>query len=115
MYNTYTVRTGETIGDVCLNATGTLSNWESILNANNFLDWVPDLYPGQKIIIPDGAEIQNNVLVVTAQYPANNDMGIPNFDDLANEFISTFGEIWILLTGQWNDGGYWMDQKQWID
>jgi phage tail protein X len=90
MINYYTVKTGETITDVCLNATGTLANWEDILNANGFTDWVPELSPGQQIIIPDGAEIQNNVLQITEKYPANNDLGIPNFDDLVNDLIATF-------------------------
>jgi phage tail protein X len=115
MINYYTVKTGETITDVLLNSTGTIANWEAVLNANNFTDWTPDLYPGQQIIIPDDSEIQNNVLVVTTKYPANNYTGIPNFDDLVSDLITKFGEIWILNNGVWNDGGYWIDSAQWID
>ena len=51
----YIVRNGETFSDVCLNATGDINQWEVILKANNFTDWVPDLYPGQSIYIPDSA------------------------------------------------------------
>lgn len=90
MSNYYTVRTGETIGDVCLNATGTIDNWEEILNANGFTEWTPDLYPGQQILIPDSVELQNNVLVVLTKYPANNDSGIPNLNTLISQFIATF-------------------------
>lgn len=115
MINYYTVRTGETIRDVCLNATGTIDNWEAILTANNFSEWVPTLTSGQKIIIPDTVEIQNNVLVITTQYPANNDANIPNLNALISDLISKFGENWILTTGQWDDTGFWLDQAKWID
>ena len=90
MSNTYAVRTGESISDVCLNATGSLDNWESILNANGFTDWTPELFPGQQIIIPDTVEIQNNILVVTTKYPANNAAGISNLFSLIDQFIANF-------------------------
>lgn len=97
----YTVRTGETIVDVCLNATGTIANWEIILNANNFTDWTPDLFVGQQILIPDAVEIQNNVLIVTTKYPANNAPGISNLISLIDQFISTFTQT-ILFTADNN-------------
>ena len=50
--NYYVVRGGETIKDVVINATGTIDNWDVILTANDFTDWVPSLIVGQKIIIP---------------------------------------------------------------
>ena len=91
--NYYTIRAGETIKDVCLNATGTIDNWEDILNANNFTEWVPDLFTDQKIIISSDVEIQTNVLIITNKYPSNNDVGINNFEMLVNDFISNFGNI----------------------
>jgi|YelNatPaOPRAMG01_1025707.scaffolds.fasta_scaffold37442_5 hypothetical protein len=86
----YFVRTGETITDCVINATGTIDNWEEILNANGFTEWVPDLYPGQQVLIPDTVELQNNVLVVLNKYPANNASGISNLDSLISQFIATF-------------------------
>jgi len=50
--NYYVVRGGETIKDVVINATGTIDNWDAILTANDFTDWVPSLRVGQKVIIP---------------------------------------------------------------
>jgi phage tail protein X len=113
--NYYTIRENETIKDVCLNSTGTIDNWESILNANNFTEWVPSLSVGQKIIIPPNAEIQNNVLMITTKYPSNNSPDISNFDALVNDFISNFGNYWILQSSYWDDGGVWEDSNKWID
>lgn len=113
--NYYTVRENETIRDVCLNYTGTIDNWELILNANEFTEWVPSLLAGQKVIIPTDVEIQNNVLMVTSKYPSNNGPDISNFDALVSDFISNFTNNWILATSYWNDAGEWMDSEVWID
>jgi len=113
--NYYTVRENETIKDVCLNSTGTIDNWESILNANDFTEWVPTLTAGQKIVIPPDAEIQNNVLFVTTKYPSNNGPDIANFDTLVSDFISNFSNYWILQSSYWDDLGQWIDMAEWLD
>ena len=91
--NLYTVKIGETIGDVILNATGNLLNWQTILDANNFTDWNPDLYIGQQIIIPSDVDLQLNVLNQLTLYPVNNDSGIPDIDLLIIDFINTFTQV----------------------
>jgi hypothetical protein len=113
--NYYTVRENESITDVCLNSTGAIDNWEAILTANEFDEWVPTLSAGQKVIIPVDAEIQNNILMLTSKYPANNGLEIPNIETLISDFITTLGMPWILDTGYWDDSAYWLDQKRWID
>ena len=75
----YTVREGETILDVAVNATGSPVNLEAILDANNFDTWTPALTPGQVIIIPDNVEIQPNNLQDLKSYPVC-DAGFLPFD-----------------------------------
>ena len=58
----YIARDGETITDVILNATGSLFNWDAILNANNLTDWTPDVISEQAFIIPDGVVIDSDAL-----------------------------------------------------
>lgn len=110
----YTVRVGETITDVVLNSTGSIANWDLILQANNFTDWVPDLEAGQVIIIPDTVTKDLNALRTLQQYPANN----RSVADVYT-FIEVIADIitnnWILATGQWNDSAVWIDTKNWID
>ncbi len=69
---TYTVKLGETITDVLLNTTGTINNISAILEANELTTWTPELTPGQILIIPDGLEIQDNVLQQMKTYPSTN-------------------------------------------
>lgn len=88
--STYTIKEGETITDVSLNATGTIGNWSLILEANGFTDWTPALVAGQSIIIPDGVEIQNNTLRELKIYPAANNPGISNLDEQISELIGKF-------------------------
>lgn len=90
MSKIYTVKEGETIVDVSLNATGTINNWFAILDANNFLEWTPKLIAGQSITIPDTVEIQSNVLRALELYPACNNAGINNLNAQILELISKF-------------------------
>ena len=85
----YTVRSGETLSDVILNSTGSILNWEDILNANGFTDWSPELYVGQQIIIPDDIIGQSNVKNVLDTYPANNNSIASDFDDQVTAFITS--------------------------
>ena len=87
----YIVSQGETIGDVILNATGDLTNWETILTANGFLDWNPKLFTGQEIVI-DYLILQKNNIIQFNSYPLNNDSGINDLDNKINEIISNFGD-----------------------
>ena len=47
----YRVNGNEEIRDVLLNATGTIANWEEVLNNNRFEDWTPDLTINELIFI----------------------------------------------------------------
>lgn len=58
----YIAKEGEHITDVILNATGSLSNWDSILSENNLTDWTPDIQTGQVFVIPSGAIIDADAL-----------------------------------------------------
>ena len=99
--NYYTVRYGENLSDVCLNATGDLTNLPNILDANGFTDWNTPLNVGQQIIIPNDSNIQPNVLYSTQQYPANSGLGVPNVDTLIIEILNNWMSEGLLL----EDGG----------
>lgn len=90
--NTYTVKPGETIGDICYNSTGTIKNLELIINANGFTSWVPDLTPGQKLIIPDTVEIQTNVLFQLSKNPTSNKPNICNLNEQISILIEKFAK-----------------------
>lgn len=83
---TITVSQGNYISDVVLNGTGLISNWNAILQQNNFSEWVPDLINGQVIEIPDG--LTNNPVAIAnlKQYPANN-FSVP---DIYNQIDQIF-------------------------
>jgi len=86
---TYTVQAGETITDVCINATGTINNWGLICDANGFNTWTPTLTAGQVIIIPDAVEMQTNVLYELNQRPVcNNSVPDSKINDVINEMIN---------------------------
>lgn len=68
----YIVKSGDTIGDVVLNTTGLITNWEAILNENDMDSWTPDLSGGEIVKIPD--VIANDLEAVRAMkmYPVCN-------------------------------------------
>lgn len=70
----YIVKEGETITDVVINSTGSIDNYDIILEANSFNDWTPSLYAGQSIVIPDTVTIQSNILSIMANYPVCNNI-----------------------------------------
>jgi phage tail protein X len=90
MSKIYTVKQGETIVDICLNATGTINNWSLILDANNFTSWTPLLFAGQNVTIPDGVEMQTNVLRGLLLYPACNNNQNRELSSQISELISKF-------------------------
>lgn len=114
MSSTYTVKVGETIGDVVLNASGSIANWDAILTANGFTDWTPALIPGQVLIIPDGLTIDLNSQRQLANYPAANSITNSILANIANVFNTIFNN-WILQTTYWNDVAVWIDIKTWND
>lgn len=71
MATNYICSDGETILDVCVNATGTPNNLEAIISANNFNTWCPELTQGQIIIIPDNVEMQPNNLLFLNNNPVS--------------------------------------------
>jgi len=58
----YTISQGESITDVVINSTGDISNYNSILDANGFTTWTPNITVGQVVLIPDTVTYNNNVL-----------------------------------------------------
>ena len=89
-FNYYIIRPGDTIGDVSLNATGTINNWEKILTANAYTEWVPALTAGQQVIIPPDVEMQSNVKRELNIYPACNAPNISDLSSKINQIISIF-------------------------
>lgn len=116
----YIVQPGESIWDVTLNATGSLhaaaslDNLDAVLEANDMEDWVPDIFPGQVIAIPDTAVPDLNALRSLQAEPLCNN----SVSDILEKIIVTFDLFtsnWILTTGFWNDSAIWIDTKTWID
>ena len=74
----YTVRQGETIYDVCMNANGSLYSLDENLDLNGFDTYTPTLEPGQELIVSD--VVRNNAAVeVLQQHPLNGE-SIPPAD-----------------------------------
>jgi len=90
MPSIYTTKQGETITDVLINATGTINNWELVIDANDFDTWTPILIAGQSIIIPDSVEIQTNILNSLAGNLACNNLQITDFDDQLTVLLNLF-------------------------
>ena len=88
----YIVKQGETITDVVFNSTGSLDNWQTILDLNGFSDWTPVLYTGQKVLI-DYVALNTNNLVVFNKYPLNNDSGINDLDLQIANLIVNFEDV----------------------
>jgi len=112
--SSYIVKQGETIGDVVLNATGSLSNWDAILEANGAKSWIPDLVAGMVMKIPDASPIDPNTKRQLAGYPACNASINDVYQKIGNVF-DTINNNWILATGFWRDPAVWIDTKNWID
>ena len=86
----YIVRPIEEIRDVLLNSTGTIVNWENILNDNDFTDWNPELNLSQQIIVDSSNQIQPNTLSYFNISPANNNSGISDFETQVTDLFSNF-------------------------
>ena len=111
----YTVRVNETIGDVVMNSSGSIENWDLIVQNAFFSEWVPSLFAGQQIPIPSTINLNSNVYRSLNAYPANN-FSVP---DIYNQIDALFALLdndpWILATSFWRDIGIWQDEKFWID
>lgn len=111
----YEVLFGNTIGDVVLNSTGKIDNWQAILDANN-LDWNPQLTAGQLIAIPSTVDMDLNAFRALQEFPVNNN----GENDIYNQINTIFdilsgADRWILATSYWNDYGIWIDTSFWMD
>ena len=114
MSSYYPVQEGQTITDVVINSTGSIANWDIILQANGFDQWVPQLTPGQMIIIPDTVTYDLNALRNLQDYPANN-YSVPDVAEQIAALDALTNNNWILSSGRWNDNAVWQDTKNWID
>lgn len=82
---------GNSISDCVENGTGDITNWNAILNENDFSEWCPNLYNGQIIQIPASANLNLGNIATLQTYPANNN-SVP---DIFEQIDSIFG----ILTG----------------
>lgn len=115
--NTYFIVTPfSTIGDVVMNSTGDIQNWGSLLDANQFSTWTPDLFAGQKIAIPTTANLNLNNFRALNTYPANN-FSVPDIIEQINAIFEQLSpdNDWILFTDFWRDIGFWRDNAVWQD
>lgn len=67
---TYIVKQGESIKDVALNATGSISSWNSILQLNEYTSWNPILTAGDEVIVPE--VVDSIVYSALSIYPSCN-------------------------------------------
>lgn len=93
---TYTVKTGEVITDVVINATGNINNWELILQANNFDTWTPKLLPDQQIIIPDSCVLASNIISELRKYPICNKKPV-DWETQLNNIINRGQNNYVLM------------------
>jgi len=114
MASTYIVKVGDTIRDVCINGTGSMSNWDAILSANGFDTWTPLLTAGQEIVVPDGVFIDTNSFADKKVYPSCNN-GPANILDVLQQVFDILADRWLLKDGFWDDTGIWLDTATWID
>lgn len=111
----YFVRPLEYISDVILNGTGDIQNWSLVLNANGFKEWVPNLFAGQKIAMPNTVNKNLNNYRALNTYPANN-FSVPDIYEQINAIFDNLNDRWILRTGFWMDfNSEWVDSAKWID
>lgn len=113
MASTYIVKTGESIWDVVINATGTLANLDQVLEDNGFLDWTPDLLPGQAIVISDAVTIDANAFRQLQTYPICN-TSTQDIDDQIETIFDELDDDWILSTGRWNGNAVWKADGLWL-
>ena len=111
--SSYIVKSGECFSDIVLNATGSLLNWDALLEANGLSDWTPILTPGQVLIIPDGLQIDINTVRGLSIYPAVNN-SIANIYTKIKNVVDLMLNNWILKTGYWNNEGLWLNDSLWI-
>lgn len=116
----YTVPYGVCFVDLILNSTGDITNWEDVLNANEFGDRNPILYSGERVLIPASVVMNLNNYRALNIYPSNNN-SVP---DVYNQINAIFDLInnpisdWILYNpdGVWSDEAhYWRDGAKWLD
>lgn len=110
----YTVSEAETIGDVVMNSTGGIGNWDLLLTENNFSEWIPVLTAGQKILIPPDANLVLNTFRTLTQYKAVNN----NSTAIYAQINAIFEELsapddWILRNGTWDGNGKWRSYGIW--
>ena len=85
----HTIKYGESISDIVINATGSILDYETILKNNSFNDWTPDLTIGEKILL--AGITQDNVQRVLIKYPACNNSNIDvnaKIQDFVNIFVT---------------------------
>lgn len=117
----YIVRVNESIGDVVMNSSGSIENWDLIVQNAFFSEWVPSLFAGQQIPIPSTINLNSNNYRALNTYPANN-FSVP---DIYNQIDALFASMdltdrWILRFGYWLDSNnlgdsLWEDNKVWLD
>jgi len=85
----YVVSLFETIGDVCLNSTGSLNNLFQILNNNGFSDIIQNISVNDRINI-ENCNIQRNIQRQLLLNKAINNFEITDFDLQMSQIINNF-------------------------
>lgn len=112
----YQVRPTETVGDTILNGSGDIENWDVISSSNFWDTWTPDLFAGEKVIIPSTANMNLNNFRALNTYPANNNSVPDVYEQINIIFAILSGDLWVVRTGFWDDiTGFWIDSDFWID
>lgn len=84
---TYTVLQNQSISDCVLNSCGDITAWSDFLNANFFDAWVPTLFSGQILQIPDNTNTNVGNIAELEIYPANN-FSVPNIGEQINAIFA---------------------------
>lgn len=86
---TYTVLQNQSISDCILNSCGDITAWSDFLNSNFLADWVPNLFSGQILQVPDNTNTNVGNISALTDYPANNF----SFSDIYNQIDDLFASL----------------------
>lgn len=97
----YTVKGGETIYDVCINANGSLYVLDENLDLNGLDSYTPALYAGQRLTVSD--IVRNNAATEVMEEHPLNSVSIPDADlkALFDEISSALAPNFITAEGSY--------------
>ena len=89
----YTVKGGETIYDVCINANGSLYALDENLDLNGLDSYTPALYAGQRLTVSD--IVRNNAATEVMEEHPLNSVSIPDADSM--RYLTKYPRLWPLI------------------